>query len=262
MHEGFDIAGRVAVITGGTSGLGRAVAVGMAKAGARVFVGSRDAGKVADALAELQAIDAANDGFALDVTDPQALRAAYEAVRDKAGRIDILVNAAGITQRATALDATLEDWERVLRINLTGTFLSSQAAARIMREQESGGSVLNFGSLSSFRGWALTAAYGASKAAVIELTQTLAVEWAQYGIRVNALAPGVFPTSINAALINGTSRGRWFQVHTPAGRFGKAEEIVGAAIFLSSPAAQFVTGETLAVDGGFLALGVAAEPPV
>lgn len=257
----FDIAGRVAVVTGGTSGLGRAIALGMARAGARVFAGSRDAGKVSDTRAALQAISPESDALALDVADPGSVEAAYGEILSRTGRVDIVVNAAGITHRAPALEMALEDWERVLRVNLTGTFLSCQAAARAMKEQ-GGGAIVNIASLASFRGFSLVAAYGASKAGVAELTQTLALEWAPYGIRVNAIAPGVFPTPLNRALIEGTPRGRWFLHHTPANRFGDAEELVGTAIYLCSPAASYVTGETVAVDGGFLAMGVGPDPQV
>jgi NAD(P)-dependent dehydrogenase (short-subunit alcohol dehydrogenase family) len=154
----------------------------------------------------------------------------------------------------------LADWERVLRTNLTGTFLCCQAAARIMKDG-GGGAIVNIASLASYVGLSWVAAYGASKAAVKELTQVLAVEWADLGIRVNAIAPGVFPTPLNRALIEGTPRGNWLKAHAPMNRFGNPEELVGAAIFLCSPAASFITGETLAVDGGFLACGAPANPP-
>ncbi|NLI00042.1 MAG: SDR family oxidoreductase [Chthonomonadales bacterium] len=260
MHDGFDISGKIAVVTGGTSGLGRAIALGMAQAGATVYAGSRDPGKVADTRAALRAAGPDNDAVALDVADPQSVERTLADVRVRSGRLDILVNAAGITHKAPAIEMALEDWERVLRTNLTGTFLCCQAAARIMQEN-GGGAIVNIASLASYVGLSWVAAYGASKAAVKELTQVLAVEWADLGIRVNAIAPGVFPTPLNRALIEGTPRGNWLKAHAPMNRFGNPEELVGAAIFLCSPAASFITGETLAVDGGFLACGAPANPP-
>lgn len=260
MYEGFDIAGKVAVVTGGTSGLGRAIALGMARAGATVIAGSRDQNKVSDMTKALQSGNGIGRAVALDVANPTSVEAVFADIAATEGQLDILVNAAGITHKAPAIEMALEDWDRVLRTNLTGAFLSCQAAARIMKD-DGGGSIVNIASLASYVGLSWVAAYGASKAAVRELTQALAVEWASYGIRVNAIAPGVFPTPLNRALIEGTPRGEWFKAHTPAGRFGEAEELVGAAIFLSSPAASFITGETLAVDGGFLACGVPTNPP-
>ena len=256
----FKVRDKVALVTGGTSGLGRAIAVGMAQAGARVFAGSRDPAKVSDTLQLLRSISADNAALELDVADPASVEAAFQRVRADAGRLDILVNAAGVTHRAPAMEMDLSDWDRVLRTNLTGTFLCSQAAARIMKEN-GGGAILNIASLASYVGLAWVAAYVASKAAVKGLTQVLAVEWAEYNIRVNALAPGVFPTPLNRPLIEGTPRGEWLKHHAPMDRFGEPEELVGAAIFLCSPAASFITGETLAVDGGFLACGVPAHPP-
>ena len=257
-YNGFDIRDKVALVTGGTSGLGRAIALGLADAGARVFAASRDSAKVDETLADLKSRGEGHAGISLDVSEPDSVSACVSSVREQAGRIDILVNAAGVTNRQETIDVSPEDWERVIRINLTGTFLCCQAAARVMRDQ-GGGAIINIASLSSYVGLAHVAAYGASKAAVLQLTKTLANDWARYGIRVNAIAPGVFPTPLNRKLILGTPRGEWFREHTPMKRFGEAEELVGAAIFLASPSASFVTGETIAVDGGFLASGVPAD---
>jgi NAD(P)-dependent dehydrogenase (short-subunit alcohol dehydrogenase family) len=253
---GFDLTGKVALVTGGTSGLGRAIAVGLAEAGAVVTAGSREAAKVADTVAELRSLsNAAHGGLQLDVADPASIQAAFAAVARDHGRLDILVNAAGTIQKKDPLEVSLEEWERVLRVNLTGTFLCCQAAGRLMREQ-GGGAIINIASVTSFVGFSEVTAYGASKAAVSQLTRSLANDWARYQIRVNAIAPGVFPTALNRPLLEGTPRGEWLRRHTAQERFGDTPEIAGAAVYLASPAASYTTGEVLVVDGGFLARGV------
>jgi NAD(P)-dependent dehydrogenase (short-subunit alcohol dehydrogenase family) len=255
----FDLTGQVALVTGGTSGLGRAIAIGLAQAGAAVVVGSRDEGKVADTVTELSSMGEEHSGLRLDAADPASIEAAFRVVAAERGRLDILVNAAGTIQRKDPLEVTLAEWEQVLRVNLTGTFLCCQAAARQMRAQ-GGGAIVNIASLTSFVGFSEVTAYGASKAGVAQLTRSLANDWARYGIRVNAIAPGVFPTPLNRSLLSGTSRGDWLRRHTPMERFGEPEEIAGAAVYLASPAASFTTGEVLVVDGGFLARGVGPSP--
>lgn len=254
-YDRFDLTGKVALVTGGTSGLGRAIAVGMAQAGARVAVGSRDAAKVADAARELSEYGDGHRALQLDVADLASVERVVAQVVERSGGLDILVNAAGVIQKTPSLELSREDWERVLAINLTGTFFCCQAAGRVMKER-GGGAIVNIASVAAFRALADVLAYCVSKAGVAMLTQSLANDWARYNIRVNALAPGVFPTPLNRHLVEGTPRGEWFRRQTPMDRFGEAEELVGAAIYLASPAASYTTGHVLVVDGGFLTRGV------
>ena len=254
----FDLSGRVCLVTGGTSGIGRELALGLAGAGARVTVGSTNPDKVAAAAAEL---GEGHTGVRLDVGDEASVRAAVDEVVGEHGRLDAVVNAAGTTHRAPSTEVSLEDWERVIRVNLTGTFLTCREAGRAMvaqepRENGERGCIVNIASIGTFVALPDTAAYVSSKAGVGGLTRLLANDWAKEGVRVNAIAPGVFPTDLNRALIQGTPRGEELLFRTPMRRFGRLEELVGAAIYLCSDAASFTTGHILAVDGGFLARGV------
>jgi NAD(P)-dependent dehydrogenase (short-subunit alcohol dehydrogenase family) len=257
-YPGLDITNKVILVTGGTSGIGRAIALGCAAAGAHVVAGSTNPEKVAAIKKEL---GANCDGVQLDVSDAASVRAAVEQTTKKFGRIDGMVNAAGIIKRVPSLDMDPADFERIVRVNLVGNFIVAQAVGRVMKEQAPDarglrGAIVNIASLNSFISLTEVLAYAASKSGVMGLTRGLANEWAQYGIRVNGIAPGVFPTDLNRPLIEGTPRGAWLKQHTPLGRFGNADELVGVAIYLLSPSASFTTGETIIVDGGFLAKGV------
>jgi len=253
--QGFDLDGQVALVTGGSSGLGLAIACGLAQAGARVVIGARDETKLKAAVEELRPFGSAHDGMALDVTDFSAVDRVVDEVSRRCGSLDILVNAAGTTRRTPSMDVSMEEFEQIVRTNMIGLFKCCQSAGRIMREA-GGGSIINIASVSAYSGFADVAAYSSSKAAVINLTLSLANDWAPYGIRVNAISPGVFPTTLNRRLIEGTPRGDWFIAHTPMGRFGQPEELAGAAVYLASPAASFCTGHVMVVDGGFLSRGV------
>ena len=257
----LDVKNKIVVVTGGTSGLGRAVALGFAQAGACIAAASSNPDKVAAMDNELSALGARHHTGPLDVTDPQAVENFLQQVAAKFGRIDALVHAAGIMKRCPAADLSIADFERVLKVNLTGNFIVAQAVGRIMLAQTPDklgirGSITNIASLSSFVSFSEVIAYSVSKAGVNGITRGLANEWTPHGVRVNAIAPGVFPTELNRPLIDGTPRGQWIKAHTPAGRFGNADEIVGLAIYLASDAASFTSGQTIAVDGGFLAKGV------
>jgi NAD(P)-dependent dehydrogenase (short-subunit alcohol dehydrogenase family) len=251
----LDLTGKIAVVTGGTSGIGRAIVRGLAEAGADVVGSSRRRDQVEATAADVEARGRRTVRVPCDVTDRASLESARDAVLSSLGRVDILVNCAGRTKRQPTLDMDEADWQAILDTNLLGTLRACQVFGRPMLEQGSG-RIVNIASLSSFVALYEVAAYSASKAAVASLTKSLALEWGPRGVNVNAIAPGVFPTDLNRALLEGTGRGREFIARTPLRRFGRVEELAGAAVFLASDAASFVNGEVLAVDGGFLASGV------
>jgi NAD(P)-dependent dehydrogenase (short-subunit alcohol dehydrogenase family) len=251
----LDLTGRVAVVIGGTSGIGRALSLGLARAGADVVATGRRAELIGDVAREVEGLGRRTVQQPSDVGDRASLEHLRDRVIAELGKVDILINSAGRTKRVPTLDMNEDDWDAILETNLTGTLRACQVFGRHMLAQRYG-RIINIASLSSFVALFEVAAYAASKAAVASLTKSLAIEWAPQGVTVNAIAPGVFRTDLNAALLDGTDRGREFLTRTPMKRFGKLDELAGAAVFLASDAASFVTGEVLAVDGGFLASGV------
>lgn len=252
---GIDLEGKVAVVVGGTTGLGHAIALGLARAGADVVASSRRLAAVERVATEIEGLGRRTLRLPSDVGDRASLVTLEKRVRSELGAVDVLVNCAGITRRVPTLEQSEEDFNAIMDTNLNGTLRGCQIFGATMVECGSG-SIINIASLASFRAFFEVAAYTASKSAVVGLTRALAVEWGQRGVRVNAIAPGVFPTAINREVIEGTPRGEELIARTPMGRFGEACEVSGAAVFLASDAAAFVTGEVLAVDGGFLASGV------
>jgi NAD(P)-dependent dehydrogenase (short-subunit alcohol dehydrogenase family) len=250
----FDLSGRAAVVVGGTSGIGRTLALGLADAGADVVVTGRRAALIDAVASEIETRGRRTLRVAADVADTQALERLRDACLDAYGKIDILVSAAGVTQKVSTLDMTDAEWTRIIDTNLTGTLRACQVFGRHMVKQGSG-RVITIASLTSFLGMFEVAAYAASKSGVAGLTRSLAVEWAPHGVNVNAILPGVFKTALNQALLE-SPRGQEFLMRTPMRRFGRIDELVGAAVFLASDGASFVTGHLLAVDGGFLASGV------
>jgi NAD(P)-dependent dehydrogenase (short-subunit alcohol dehydrogenase family) len=254
-YDGFDLGGKVALVTGGTGGLGRAIALGLSQAGARVVVGARTESQIVETVQELRRISPEQAGLRLDVSDPSSVRETVDRIVADYERLDILVNAAGMHLKVPSMEMGLEEFERLMRVNLTGTFLCCRAAGRVM-QRLGGGSIVNVASIAGFQALTDAMAYCVSKAGVVLLTRSLANDWARFGIRVNAIAPGVVPTALNRRIIEGTARGAEFLRNTPMGRFGTPEELAGAAVYLASPAASFVTGEILVVDGGFLVRGI------
>ena len=254
-YPALDLTSKTAVVIGGTSGIGRALALGLAQAGATVVPTGRREELVRSVAREIEAQGCKSLAIASDVGNRPSLERLQEAVLKEFGRVDILINSAGTTKKTPTLDVSAEEWTQIFETNLTGMLRACQVFGRGMIARNYG-RIINIASLASSRGFFEVAAYAASKAGVVSLTQTLAVEWAKHGVCVNAIAPGVFRTDLNKALLDGTPRGQEFLLRTPMGRFGNIAELVGAAIFLASDAASFVTGQVLAVDGGFLASGV------
>jgi len=254
-YEKLSLNGRVAVVVGGTTGIGRALALGFAEAGATVIATSRKADQVDAVAQELEARGSRTLRQTSDVCDRPSLERLCTATLERFDKVDILVNCAGFTKRAPTLDYPESDWNAIIDTNLNGTLRGCQVFGKPML-QRGYGRIINIGSLTTFVGFMEVTAYAASKAAVGALTKSLAVEWGPKGVCVNAIAPGVFRTNINAALLDGSERGKELKLRTPMKRFGNVEELVGAGIFLASESASFVNGEILAVDGGFLASGV------
>ncbi len=249
----FSLAGRVALITGGNGGIGRGIALGFAEAGAAVAILGRNEDKNARVLAELQATRAPSMAVAVDVTDRAALEPAFRRVEAELGPVEILVNNAGIVSLSGGiLQETPESWDSVIETQLSAVFLLSKLAAASMATRKHG-KIINIGSMYSYFGSGLVPSYSAAKGAIVQLTKSMAIELAPYGIQVNALAPGWIETDMTAPVRGDALKtmGDEILARTPAGRWGLPQELAGPAIFLASSASDFVTGETIRVDGGY-----------
>ncbi len=254
-YKGLSLDGKRALVFGGTSGLGKSIAIGFAEAGADVVPVSRRAEEVSKTAAEIRGLGRRTLELSGDVTRREDIQRVIDTMLREMGRIDILVNSAGTTKRVPSLEFPDEDWNRILNVNLNGTWFACQMVGRVMKDQMYG-RIVNIASIGAFQSLHEVTAYCASKGAVAMLTRCLGAEWMKYNITVNAIAPGVFETPLNRNVIHEPGRKASIMAHTPMKRFGELEEIKGAAIYLASDSASFVTGEIICVDGGFMVHGV------
>lgn len=244
----FDLGGKRALVTGASQGIGLALARGLAEAGAEVVLNARDPGRLARAVAQVPRAR----GLVFDVTDHAAVRAAVDGFETEVGPIDILVNNAGMQHRATLEDFPEDAFQRLLQTNIASVFNVGQACARHMI-QRGAGKIINIASVQTALARPGIAPYTATKGAVGNLTKGMATDWARHGLQCNAIAPGYFDTPLNAALVADPAFTEWLEKRTPAGRWGRVEELVGACVFLASAASSFVNGQCLYVDGGITA---------
>ena len=250
----FDLTGRTALVTGSSRGIGYAIAQGLAEAGATLIVNSRQAAAVDAARERLQAAGHACHGAAFDVADEASVEAAFADFDRQGLAIDILVNNAGIQHRAPMFELELKDWQRVIDTNLTAAFLVGRAAARRMVARGRGGKIINIGSLTSQAARATVAPYTVAKGGIKLLSKAMAAEWARFDIQANSIGPGYIVTDMNEALVKDPAFDAWVKASNPAQRWGRPEELVGTAIFLASAASNYVNGQIVYVDGGWLAV--------